>query len=238
MKGILLAAGKGVRLKPLTDTIPKPLIQIAKKPVLQRIIEGLESSGINDLAIVIGYLGYKIIDGFDTGAKHNVTLRYFHQTVMNGTARAVLPASGFIGNDPFFLGYGDILVDSEEYTRIVQLHKQFPSDSIIAGYPSKTPWTGGVLKHQSHILTDVIEKPERGTEPGNLINAGLMILQPEIIDHIRNVRPSPRGEYELTDALKTLAAESVVRIHIINTFWSDIGTHQKLAEANDHFSNR
>jgi UDP-N-acetylglucosamine diphosphorylase / glucose-1-phosphate thymidylyltransferase / UDP-N-acetylgalactosamine diphosphorylase / glucosamine-1-phosphate N-acetyltransferase / galactosamine-1-phosphate N-acetyltransferase len=237
MKGILLAAGRGLRLSPLTDSTPKPLIKTAEKPILQRIIEGLESSDVRNLAVIVGYLGHKIIDCFNDGAKYNVQLRYFHQTIMNGTARAVLPAASFIGNEPFFLGYGDILVNALEYKKIVALHHSYPLDSIIAGYCSETPWTGGVLKHNNHILTDIIEKPEPGREPGNLINAGLMILQPSVIDHIRNVTPSPRGEYELTDALQSLARHSTVHIHKITSFWSDIGTHQKLSEADDYFRN-
>ncbi|MGB3975632.1 MAG: sugar phosphate nucleotidyltransferase [bacterium] len=238
MKGILLAAGRGVRLSPLTDYNPKPLLRVGGKPILQRIIEGLQICGVGDLAIVVSHLADQIIEYFGDGARFNVNIHYFHQKIVDGTARAVLPAADFIQNEPFFLGYGDVLVDLQDYRAFFQAYQNALSDSLLAAWASDTPWTGGVLVIQNERLVDLVEKPAKGTEPGNLINAGLMVLQPEVFDHIRQVKPSPRGEYELTDALLSLARSSTVRIHQLKTFWSDIGTFDKLRQADRYFQHK
>ncbi len=238
MKGILLAAGRGVRLSPLTDHTPKPLLPVGGKPILQRIIEGLEINEVRDLAIIVGHLADQIIEYFGDGARFNVNIHYFHQKIVDGTARAVLPAADFIQNEPFFLGYGDVLVDRQDYQAFFQAYQNALSDSLLAAWASDTPWIGGVLVIQNERLVDLVEKPAKGTEPGNLINAGLMVLQPEIFDHIRQVKPSPRGEYELTDALLSLARRSTVRIHQLKTFWSDIGTFDKLRQADRYFQHK
>lgn len=238
MKGILLAAGRGVRLSPLTDHNPKPLLRVGGKPILQRIIEGLQICGVRDLAIVVGYLADQIIDTFGDGSKFNININYFDQKIVNGTARAVLPAADFVRNEPFFLGYGDVLVDQKDYHAFFRAYREHPSDSLIAAWASDTPWIGGVLVTHNERLIGLVEKPAKGTEPGNLINAGLMILQPEIFEHIRQVKPSPRGEYELTDALLSLAQNSTVRIHRLKTFWSDIGALDKLRQADHYFHHK
>ncbi|MBN1879220.1 NTP transferase domain-containing protein [bacterium] len=235
MKGVLLAAGQGVRLKPLTDTTPKPLIPVAGVPILERIITGLVSAGINQLAVVVGHLSGMIQEYFGDGAQFGADIRYFQQANRDGTARAVLPAESFLMREPFFLGYGDILVESSNYLKLRTCFEHHPNDSVISGWASDAPWTGGVLIREADRLTGLIEKPLRGSEPGNLINAGLMILQPDVLEHIRSVQPSPRGEYELTDALLSLAVVTTVRIFEITSFWSDIGTHEKLSEADHYF---
>ncbi|MCD4653663.1 nucleotidyltransferase family protein [bacterium] len=241
MRGILLAAGKGVRLQPLTTDTPKPLLRVGNKPILTRIIEGLRDSGVSEFAIVVGHLSEQIKDYYGTGEKLGVRITYFHQSIRNGTAGAVLPAADFLSGAPFFLGYGDILVEKNNYTKLMKLHRQNPKDSIISGWHSETPWAGGVLiKNKRDRLIGLIEKPSQGQAsialPGNLINAGLMILQPDILQHIHRVKPSSRGELELTDALLSLAKVSIMHVIELHTFWSDIGTHDKLQKADIYFS--
>lgn len=239
MKGVLLAAGRGTRLRPQTDTIPKPLLKVGGKPILTWIIEGLRNAGIQSLSIIVGHLADQIEAYYGDGSALGVSLRFHHQTVRNGTARAVLPAAGDIDNTPFFLGYGDILVDPVNYIRLTAFHRAHPDDAVITGWPSDTPWTGGVLQVQrdarGHRLTGLVEKPPKDKLPGNLINAGLMILQPEILHCIRQVRPSPRGEYELTDALLDYAQRYYMHVMTIESFWSDIGTPEKLAATDAWF---
>ncbi len=231
MKGLLLAAGVGKRLKPLTDTAPKPLLPLAGKPILEWVILGLRNAGVNDIAIITGHLEDQIKAQFRSGESLGVSLSYFTQDVQNGTAGAVLPALEFLSGQSFFMSYGDILVHPTIYRHMVMAHECHPEGSLISGREVEDPSSGGVLLMNGDRLADIIEKPTRGTAPGNLINAGLMIFQPDILTHIQSVEPSPRGELELTDAIVSLAKVSPVRVHIVADFWSDIGTHEKLKEA-------
>ena len=252
VKGLLLAAGKGTRLQPLTNRTPKPLLKVGGRPILSWIMEGLQDEGVDEIGLIVGHLGDQIREYYGDGAQMNMRLRYFEQTVRNGTAGAVLPAVDFLRDVPFFLGYGDILVDRRNYSELFKKFHENTDSSIISGWPSETPWAGGVLRVDSRDrLLDLVEKPSRalyentdngstvdldGNGLGNLINAGLMIFQPEIISHIEQVKPSPRGELELTDAMLELARASTVRVHRLHTFWSDIGTPEKLKEADEYFT--
>jgi len=231
MKGILLAAGVGKRLKPLTETTPKPLLRIGNLPILEWTIIGLQSAGIDDLAIITGHLADTLEAYFKDGSAWGVKIRYFRQIIRDGTARAVLPAEGFLKGEPFFLGYGDILVHPDNYLHLVDSFKTPPKKSVLAGWPVEDPSACGVLVLQKNKLTDLIEKPPLEEAPSNIINAGLMVFQPDIFDHIHAVQPSPRGEYELTDAILSMANKGLVHVHMLQKFWSDIGTLEKLREA-------
>ncbi len=233
MKGVLLAAGRGKRLRPLTDSIPKPLIELSGHPILEWALTGLRDAGIDDIAIITGYRGDQIRDYFQNGSRWNLSLHYFVQKEQSGTANAVLPAADFLNDEPFFLGYGDIFVPPQNYLKMHDIFQQSAQDSILAVRAVDDPSAAGVVLIENGCLSGIIEKPAPGTAPGNLINAGLMILQPEIFQHIRHVTPSVRGEYELTDALVGLAQKSAVHIYRITDYWSDIGTLNKLETATD-----
>lgn len=258
MKGILLAAGRGTRLKPLTDKTPKPLLTVNGKPILSIIMEGLRDVGIDEIALVVGYLGNQIMDFYKDGSDLSIRLEYFTQKECNGTAGAVLAAREFLTDEPFFLGYGDILVAPENYRILMNCFQNHPERSVLSGWPSATPWTGGVLQTDSRDrLVDLIEKPPKElyselgcdkqdylkgqamkSNPGNLINAGLMIVQASILRCIEMVKPSPRGELELTDALLAHAQQTSLHVLTLQNYWSDIGTPDKLREADQIFRDR
>ena len=231
MKAVLLAAGRGKRLRPLTDHTPKPLISIGGKPILEWIIEGLKQEGITDFAIIIGHLGETLKSHFQTNPIPGVTVSFFEQAVRDGTARAVLPARDFVGSNPFFLGYGDIFIAPENYGTLIRKFKSNPSEGVLGVRHVADPSSGGAVLVQDDRLLDLVEKPDSGNAPSNLINAGIMMMPPEIMAHIEQVQPSKRGEYELTDALLSLARSTGVRICRITRFWSDVGTPEKLREA-------
>lgn len=236
MKGVLLAAGIGKRLKPLTDHIPKPLIPVHGTPILEWIIRGLRDAGVTELAIITGHLAVHLETFFGDGSDLGVALSYHRQEVRNGTGYAVLPAESMLRNAPFFLGYGDILVGPGNYQALMNCFNAHSGDSVLSAWRVDDPSSCGALGITDGRLTDLVEKPAPGTAPSNLINAGLMILQPSIFDDIHALKPSPRGEYELTDALLSLARRTNVWVHELTGFWSDVGTHEKLAEAEAWFS--
>src|SRR2546428_6027985 len=110
-KAVVLAAGRGTRMRELTAEVPKPMIEVRGKPVLQHIIEGLRDAGIREFLIIVGYHADAVQNFFGDGSRYNVEIQYATQTVQDGTGRVVDLSREFVGNSPFVLGYGDILVD-------------------------------------------------------------------------------------------------------------------------------
>ena len=120
-KAMILAAGRGTRMRELTAELPKPMIKVRGKPVLQHIVEGLRSAGIGDLLLVVGYRADAVREFFSHGSRYKVTIQYATQIVQDGTGRVVDLARDFVGNRPFILAYGDILVDPANYERVANL---------------------------------------------------------------------------------------------------------------------
>src|SRR5213078_163675 len=122
-KAVILAAGRGSRMRELTADVPKPMIDVRGKPVLQHIVEGLRDAGIRDCLIVVGYRADAVQNFFGDGSRYNAAIQYTTQTVQDGTGRVVELAKNFTADAPFVLGYGDILVAAENYKGIVDLPK-------------------------------------------------------------------------------------------------------------------
>src|SRR6266404_2745179 len=120
-KAVMLAAGRGTRMRELTAELPKPMIEVHGKPVLQHIIEGLRDARIDQLLLIIGYRADAVRDFFGDGSRYNIAIQYATQTVQDGTGRVVDLARDFVVNGPFILAYGDILVDPANYNRVVDL---------------------------------------------------------------------------------------------------------------------
>src|SRR5881396_1422367 len=120
-KAVILAAGRGTRMRELTVDLPKPMIEVRGKPVLQHIIEGLRDAGIREFLMIVGYRADAVRNFFGDGSRHNVAMQYATQTVQDGTGRVVDLARGFVAGCPFILSYGDILVDPPNYKRLVDL---------------------------------------------------------------------------------------------------------------------
>src|SRR5437867_13276965 len=109
-KAVILAAGRGTRMRDMTAEVPKPMLEVHGKPVLQHIIEGLRDAGIREFLMIVGYRADAVQNFFGNGSRHNVTIQYATQTVKDGTGRVVNVAHGFVGNSPFVIGHGDILL--------------------------------------------------------------------------------------------------------------------------------
>src|SRR5205823_6169626 len=120
-RAVLLAAGRGTRMRELTNDLPKPMIKVRGKPVLLHIVEGMQAAGIKDFLIIVGYRSDTVRDYFGDGTCFGLRIKYATQEVQDGTGRVVELAKDFVGDSPFILGYGDILVDPQNYKRIVDL---------------------------------------------------------------------------------------------------------------------
>lgn len=235
MNGVLLAAGRGTRLGELTTATPKPLLEVGGRPIIVRIIEGLRDAGVNDITVVVGYLAESMEGALGDGSRWNVTLRCVRQIEVNGTATALKLARPYLGAGPFFAGWGDIVVDSANYPRVIEAAAT--TGSALAMNPVDDPWAGGaVYVDDAMRVTRLVEKPAKGTSSTGWNNAGLFVLPPEIWRFVEALEPSPRGEYELPQAIAAMIHAGVPTIGVpIEGPWFDIGTPDNLLAAREWF---
>ena len=231
-KGVLLAAGRGTRMRDLTAELPKPMLEVQGKPVLQHIVEGLRDTGLTNLLIVVGWRAEVVTNYFRTGSQLGVRIEYETQTVQDGTGRVVALAKKFVGNDPFLLSYGDILIAPENYGRIRDA--AVDAEAVLTVKRSDDVSQGGaVFLNEKFELTDLREKPKPGEPTSPWYNAGVYAFRPGIFDYIAKLEPSPRGEYELTDAIRNLAlsGKKVQALEIAGD-WADVRDPEILAQLN------
>ena len=231
-KAVLLAAGRGTRMRDLTEALPKPMLEVRGKPVLQHIVEGLRDSGLTNLLIVVGWRADVVKNYFGDGSKLGVHIAYETQTVQDGTGRVVALSRAFVADDPFLLSYGDILVRPENYERVSTAIEG--SEAVLTVKRSDDVSQGGaVFVNEKFELTDLREKPKPGEPTSPWYNAGIYAFRPGIFDYIAKLRPSPRGEYELTDAIRDLAlsGRKVQALEIAGD-WADVRDPEILAQLN------
>src|SRR5437762_3610127 len=235
-KAVILAAGRGTRMRELTAELPKPMIELRGKPVLHYIVEGLRDAGIRDCLIVVGYRADAVQDFFGDGSRYNVAIQYRTQTVQDGTGRVVELAHDFVNDRPFILAYGDILIDPANYRRVVNLSDDV--DAILTVTRGEDVSKGGaVFVNEQMELVDIREKSERWSDLSQgampFYNAGLYAFRPGIFDFTAKLKPSPRGEYELTDAIRDLAQSGKkVQAFELKGAWADVRDPEVLAELN------
>jgi len=234
MKAIILAAGKGTRMGDLTASLPKPMVQVDGKPVLEHIVEGLrDEAGIAEFFIIVGWCGDVIRDYFGNGDRWKVQITYGEQKVQDGTGRAADPARDWIGTDRFLLTYGDILLrPPTDYGVLVEA---FQEEGVIAVKDGEDLTKGGaVILNEQGFMTDLVEKGGLSEVPPRAYyNAGIYLLTPRIFTHTAQLEKSPRGEYEFTDALKAIVrAGERLRGVTLSRGWADVRDPGVLAELN------
>ena len=220
MKAVILAAGKGTRMRELTNELPKPMLQVQGEPILQHIVEGIASAGVREIFIVTGFRAEVIESYFGDGAKWNVRIVYGRQVVQDGTGKAPEVAKNFVGSSPFVLTYGDILVKPETYRQIVNRFESHSFSGVVTVTRGEDVTKGGLnFFDEQFCLKRIVEKPsseqlEQLRREGWLkpdqpawYNAGIYAFQPVLFDFTARLQKSPRGEYELTDAIAGLLAE-------------------------------
>ena len=240
IRAVLLAAGRGTRLGALTANTAKPMLEVGGNPILHRIVAGLAAGGIQEVMVVTGHSAESLEAATGDGSRWGVVIRYVRQHVPDGTARAVALARDFVGDEPFFAGWGDVVVEPGNYGPII--NATAGADGAIAVNEVDDPATGAAVYVDSAMrVTRIIEKPEPGTSTTRWNNAGMMVLPAAIWPHIESLPLSPRGEYELPQAVAALvAAGCELRAVPVLGPWFDIGTAENLAAARAHFgsSNR
>ncbi|HER24679.1 MAG TPA: glucose-1-phosphate thymidylyltransferase [Candidatus Atribacteria bacterium] len=230
MKSIILCAGKGTRLRPLTHTSAKHLIPIANKPVLFYAIEAIKDCGVTDIGVIVGETAEDIKRELEDGDKWGVSISYIEQKEALGLAHAVLVAQDFLGEDKFLMYLGDNLLKNgvENYAR---KFVEGNYNAFVLLTEVGDPRQFGVAELEKGRVVRVVEKPK---EPvSNLALIGVYFFDKNIHQAIKNIKPSARGELEITDAIQWMINQGYkVGAEVIEGWWKDTGKPNDILEAN------
>lgn len=243
-KAVILAAGKGTRMGDLTQEIPKPMLAVQGRPILEHIVEGLKEVGVREFHLVTGWRAEVIESHFGDGSRFGVRISYSRQVVQDGTGKAPELAKDFVGQDDFVLTYGDILVKPETYGQMIERWRSGPFDGVLTVTAGEDVTKGGLFFFDDgrFCLTRLVEKPDAAQlerlradgwiRPGRPVwyNAGIYLFRPSLFEYTARLQKSPRGEYELTDALAAMIAGGKVLAGLrIAGRWVDVRDPEVLA---------
>lgn len=233
MKGLVLAGGRGTRLRPLTHHGAKQLVPVANRPIVFYVIDNLVDAGIRDIGVVIApETGDAIRAALGDGARWSARITYLLQPRPDGLADAVRVARPFLGNDPFCMFLGDNLLGSR-VTATVEAFAARPevAASLLVKEVSNPSSFGVAEVDAGGAVTRLVEKPV--APRSNLALVGVYLLRPPIFEAIERITPSPRGELEITDALNELVrAGHTVVFDRLASWWLDTGKKDDLLLAN------
>jgi dTDP-glucose pyrophosphorylase len=236
MKAVILAAGKGTRMGDLTQEIPKPMLPVQGKPILEHIVDGLVECGVRQICVITGWRAEVIEAHFGNGQFRGARIEYVRQTVQDGTGKAPELAKDFVDCDDFLLTYGDILVRPDTYARMIQRFRSGAFSGLITVTEGEDVTKGGLnFFDQDFCLRRLIEKPSSSQidelrasgqlKPGQPVwyNAGIYLFRPVVLEFTARLEKSPRGEYELTDAISAMveAGHRIVGLPIQGR-WVDV----------------
>lgn len=231
MKGVLLCGGEGTRLYPITHTLPKQLIPLANVPLIEYIIRRLIECHIKDIAVVISKNEDKFYNYFNTNNYPGCKIKFYYQTEPLGLAHALLCAKDFI-DDSFVLILGDNFFDFSLFEYLKSFHERKLHCLLLTkkvGNPSEF----GVVLLKDNKIAKVIEKPEKPIS--NLAVTGIYFFTPDILEAASRIKPSLRGEYEITDAIQYLIDKKYsVSLLPVNGMWMDIGRIQDVFECSNY----
>jgi dTDP-glucose pyrophosphorylase len=211
---------------PLTAATPKPLLPLRGRPIIEHILLGLRAAGVREAIVVTGYRGEQIEAQLGSGARLGMQLTYRRQATPEGTARALLLTQELIGNRPVVLSWGDIVVEPDQYAALTADFQRLPCAALLAINEVADPWQGAAVYVDADFrVTQLIEKPPRGVSHTRWNNAGLFVFTSLVFRYAERLTPSPRGEYELPQAVGAMVADgALVRARPLRGFWSDLGT--------------
>jgi NDP-sugar pyrophosphorylase family protein len=223
-RAVILAGGKGTRMRPFTYEMPKPMIPVQGKPLLQHIVELIRKYEIREIILSTGYMGDKIREYFGNGSKFGVDITYVEEKAEMGTAGALhLMEDSLKG--PFLMFNGDILANIDLHDFII-FHRENKAAATIALTPVKDPSRFGVANLRGNRVLEFIEKPKDGSVKSKLINAGVYVMEPEVLDYI----PKGRSMMEV-DVFPKLAKEGRLFGYPFDGQWFDTGTHEAYERA-------
>jgi len=232
-KGIIISGGWGTRLRPLTCTIPKSLIPIGNKPVLERQILLLKSAGVTDITLAVSVMAEVLKNYFKDGKDLGVNIRYTDEKNPMGTAGAIKLAEDHIQDDNFFMLNGDVILNFD-FKQMLKAHEKSKGMGLISGRTVEDPSRYGVLivEETSNKIIKFLEKDEYNPPEGNYnpmpVNAGVYLLEPDVFDYIETGKKVSIEK----DVFPKLASEGVLYYYPISGIWKDIGKPEELLEGN------
>ncbi|MDP2232461.1 MAG: glucose-1-phosphate thymidylyltransferase [Actinomycetota bacterium] len=231
MKALILAGGKGTRLRPITYTRAKQLVPVANKPILFYAIEAIRDAGITDIGVIVGDTADEVMAALGDGSRWGVAVTYIPQEAPLGLAHAVKIAEEFMAGDSFVMYLGDNLI-ADGITPFVDEFRTGGCDAqiLLAHVPNANQFGVAELGSDGQIVR-LVEKPEN--PPSDLALVGVYLFDDQVFEAVHAIAPSARGELEITDAIQWLVDNGrTVRPHVIEGWWKDTGKLEDMLEAN------
>lgn len=230
MKALILAGGKGTRLRPITYSMAKQLVPVANKPVIEYGIEAIVGAGIKDFGIIVADTASEIEAVCGDGSRWGVNITYIPQPDALGLAHAVMTAQPWLGDSDFIMYLGDNLMKSSVVSLVNEFCSQRPAATILLTEVEHAKQFGVAELRDGRVI-GLEEKP--ANPKSNLALVGVYLFDRRIHDVIAKLQPSGRGEYEITEAIQLLIDEGLeVRSHIVDGWWKDTGTVDAMLDAN------
>ena len=230
MKGLILSGGRGTRLRPITHTSAKQLVPVANKPILFYGLEAIVEAGIREIGIVVGDTHQEIRDAVGDGSRFGAQVTYIQQSAPLGLAHAVKESKPFLKDDPFVMYLGDNFLREGIKGFVTEFETHRPDAQILL-VPVPNPQDFGVAELKGSEVSRLEEKPK--SPRSNLALVGVYMFTKSVWDAVDGIKPSKRGELEITDALQWLIDHGkTVRSHVITGWWKDTGKLEDMLEAN------
>ena len=219
-------------MRDLTSDLPKPMIEVHGKPILLHIVEGLRAAGVSHFLLIVGYRADVVRRFFGDGSSSGAAIEYATQMEQNGTGKVLELASDFVQRESFILSYGDIIIEPANYHRLIQLKED--TEAIVSVKRNEDVTQGGaVFVNERFEVIDLREKPQPNEPRSPWYNAGVYTFRPSILEFVARLDRSPRGEYELTDAIRAMAlAGRKVQVLELAGAWADVRDPEILARLN------
>lgn len=230
MKAIILAAGQGTRLRPVTLTMPKPLVPVANKSLIEYAIDVLKNAGLSEIGIVVNDMSSPIVTKMGDGKDLNVSIEYIVQEEQLGLAHAINLCKDFVGDDTFCVFLGDNIFQ-DQVEDLLRGFEASDNEAAIALIPVPDPERFGIATVEGERIIKLQEKPQN--PESNLAISGVYLFRSSIFEAIKQIKPSARGELEITDAMAVLVnSEKKVFPYTLQGWWIDAGKPNAIITAN------
>lgn len=225
-KAVILAGGQGIKLRPLTYEIPKSLLPVKSRPVLEYLVDKIKKADMKEIILCLGYLGEKIKEHFGDGLRFGVRINYLVEKEPLGTGGALFHLKKMIKEENFLMVYGDILTKLD-LKDLINFHFEQKTVATVALTLVKDPKFYGQIKLHGNRVVSIRSSLKKDEEKSNLVNAGLYVFNREIFNYL----PKNKKKFSLDDVLAKLIDEKKLAGFVFEDQWFDLGTPQNYEEA-------